>query len=272
MATALTSGARAPGQRFRELYDFRYLVRYLVVSSLQTERVTMVFGYLWWLLHPLLLLAIYSVVMDIVLGRGSADGYPYPIFILAAIVPWEFSVRACRNSIIETYTKERQMRQIAFPRSVVPLSTSLAEFVKLLVALALLPFVLLAFGGHLSWIFLLVFPLALLLLLLTLGLAFFLSAINFFFRDIDKLAVHGFRLWFFVSPGLYSVNMVPERFRTWYELNPFAPMLESFRAVLLLHEIPNLTRLGAVAGVSITATLIGLWFFQRCESQFAKLG
>lgn len=270
-ATAAPTLEKRPFGQLRDLHEFRYLVRYLVASSLQTERVTMLFGFLWWLLDPLFLLVIYSIVMNIILRRGTIDGYSYPIFLLAAILPWEFAVRAARNSIVQTYAKEREMRQVAFPRAVVPLSITLAEFVKLLFALALYPFVALLFGAHLSAVVLLAIPLSVFLLLFTLGLVLTLSAVNFFFRDVDKLTVHGFRLWFFLSPALYSVSMVPARLRVWYQLNPFAPMLEAFRGVLLLHHVPSIEQFGVIAGVSVAAAAVGLVFFQRCEPAFAKV-
>jgi lipopolysaccharide transport system permease protein len=255
-------------RRTKDVYRFRHLVRYLVSASLRTENVGTVFGFLWWLLDPLLLMAVYTVLIDVVLRRGGAN---YPLFVLAAILSWEFFVRATRNSMGFTLQKERAMRQVAFPKSVIPLSATLAEGVHLLIALGLFLVFALPFGIYPSPLALLAIPIAAVELLFALGFAFFLAGLNMFFRDANHLSDYLFRFWFYLSPGLYSETLIPDRYRTLFDLNPFATFFNSLRDVLLDHRLPDFAALGAVTGVSLVVLVAGYLYFISVEPSFAKV-
>jgi lipopolysaccharide transport system permease protein len=260
------------GQRVRDIYEFRYLVRYLASSALKVERVSFAFGFLWWLLDPIVMIALWTFVIVIILGRGANGGtYPFPLFLMSAMLPWEFMARSTRNSVALTHAKELQMRRIAFPRGVFPLSNTLAESVKLILALALFPFIALAFGESLSPLQLLALPLMPILMIITVGIGWFFSALNFVFRDTERLLSILLRLWLFLSPVIYSLTTVPPRFRAIYELNPMCYILECFRSVLLYHQVPPTSYVvGAIVAAVVTGT-IGFVFFHIYEPRFARL-
>ena len=190
---------------------------------------------------------------------------------MSAMLPWQFFVRAARNSVCVTHAKELQMRQIAFPRAVFPLSNTLAESVKLLFALALFPVAALAFGESLSPVQLLAVPLMPILIAITVGIAWFLSALNFVFRDTERMMGILFRLWFFLSPVIYSLATVPPRFRPIYELNPMCFILQCFRDVLLYHVVPPASTIGGAVAMAIVCLTVGFVFFHMHEPRFARL-
>jgi lipopolysaccharide transport system permease protein len=260
-------------QRVRDLYEFRYLVRYLASSTLQVERVSFGFGFLWWLLDPLFMIALWTFVVVGILGRGKglSGDYPFPLFLMAAMLPWQFFSRVARNSVAMTHTKELSMRQISFPRAVFPLSNTLAESVKLLFALALFPLAALGFGQSLSPIQLLAVPLVPILIAITVGVAWFLSALNFVFRDTERMLPILFRLWFFLSPIIYSLASVPHRFRPIYELNPVTFILDCFRDVLLYHVVPPPSAIGGSIAMALICLTVGFVFFHIHEPRFARL-
>lgn len=258
-------------QRVRDLYEFRYLVRYLALSTLQVERVSFTFGFLWWLLDPLLMIVIWTFVISGILGRGLQVSYPFPLFLMSAMLPWQFFVRAVRNGVSLTHAKELQMRQISFPRAVFPLSNTLAESVKLLLALALFPIAALAFGQSLSPVQLLALPLIPILVTITVGISWFLSALNFVFRDTERLLGVLFRLWMFLSPVIYAVSLVPARFRAIYELNPVVFILQCFRDVLLYHQIPSTSAIAGATTAAIVCATVGFVYFHIQEPRFARL-
>jgi len=262
-------------QRVRDLYAFRYLVRYLASSQLRVERVSFAFGFFWWLLDPLLMIAIWTFVLVGIFGRGNAVGPPFPIFLMAAMLPWQYMNRAVLIGVSLTLNKELQMRQISFPRAVFPLSISISEAVKLLLALAIFPIVALAFGESLSPVQLLALPLIPILMAITVGISWFFSALNFAFRDTQQLLSVLFRLWMFLSPVLYSLadarTEIPARFQHIYELNPMCWILVCFRDVLVYHHIPSLASVGATIVAAIVTTTIGFSFFNMQEPRFARL-
>jgi len=258
-------------QRVRDLYEFRYLVRYLVSSQLQVERVSFTFGFVWWLLDPLLMIAIWTVVIVGILGRGSNTGYPFPLFLMAAMLPWQFMNRAVMVGVSVTHNKELQMRQISFPRAVLPLSVTLSESVKLLLAIAIFPIAALAFGQSLSPVQLLAVPLMPILMTITVGISWFFSALYFVFRDTERLLGVLFRLWMFLSPVIYSLTLVPGRFHVIYELNPMCWILVCFRVVLVYHQIPGPASIGAALAAAVVTATIGFVFFHIQEPRFARL-
>ena len=258
-------------RRARDLYEFRYLVRYLASSQLQVERVSFTFGFFWWLLDPLLMIAIWTFVIVGVLGRGSQTGYPFPLFLMAAMLPWQFMNRAVMVGVSVTHNKELQMRQISFPRAVFPLSITLSEAVKLLLAVAVFPIAALAFGQSLSPVQLLALPLIPILMTITLGISWFFSALYFVFRDTERLLGVLFRLWMFLSPVVYAVTLVPSRFRPIYELNPMCWILVCFREVLVYHQIPSPASIAAAIATALVTAAVGFAFFHMQEPRFARL-
>jgi lipopolysaccharide transport system permease protein len=255
-------------RELRELSRYRSLFRHLVWSSLRTENAGTVFGFLWWILDPLLLMLTYYVLVAVVFDRGGPD---FLIFLLTGIVAWQLFSKASQRAVANTIKKERSIQQVDFPKSVLPLASVAGETIKFGFAFLVLLVVAIPFGILPSAYALLAVPIVAIQLVFTLGVAFFLSALNFFLRDTTKLLDYTFRIWFFLSPTLYAVSAVPERFRSIYELNPFATLLPAFRAVVMEHTFPDLAALGYVAAVSAVALVGGFLFFVRAQPWFAKL-
>jgi ABC-type polysaccharide/polyol phosphate export permease len=247
---------------------YRHLLRYLITSALRTENANTVFGFVWWILDPLLLMSVYVLLVGVLLDRGTPD---FPVFILTAIVAWELFAKGTRNMVTGTMRKERSMRQIAFPKAVLPLSAIAAAAIHFAVAFLVLLLVAIIFGIYPSPYALLALPIVLVQLAFTLGLGFFLSAINVFFRDTTKLMRYVFRFGFYLSPTLYPLSAVPERFRPIYDLNPFATLIPAYRDVVMYHKVPDLAALGVVGAASLVVLILGYLFFVRLQPWFAKL-
>ena len=244
------------------------LLRLLVSSSLRTENSNTVFGFFWWVLDPLFQMMVYVIFIGVILNRGGPD---YPVFILTAIISWEVLVKATRGAAAATLRKERAMGQVAFPKTILPLSQVVGAGAHFVFAFGVLLVVAVPFGFYPSVYALLFVPIALVQMILTTGVAFFLSALNVFFRDTAKIMGYVFRMGFFLSPALYPVTMVPERFRPIYDLNPFVTLFDSYRGIVMEHSLPDWSSLGIVAGGSIAALVLGYLFFVRLQPSFAKL-
>jgi ABC-type polysaccharide/polyol phosphate export permease len=259
--------ARVAGNA-REVYRYRHLVHYLVSSSLRTENVNSIFGFFWWLLDPLLLAATYMLLVQAILHRGTTN---YPVYIMVALMSWEFFQRTVRNAMAQTLGKERSMRQVAFPKSVIPLSAALGEGVHFVFALIVLVLFAIPFGITPSPYALLALPIGVLQLLFTLGVAYAFAALNMFFRDTSHLSTYLFRVWFYLSPGIYQSNLIPESYRHYYELNPFAILFTAYRKALMYHELPHLLPLVGVGVASIVVLLLGYAYFVSVSPKFAKV-
>lgn len=252
----------------RELRRYSELVRYMMSSSLRLETAGTILGAIWWLLDPLLLMVVYVVFVDVILQRGGDD---YALFVLVAVIAWKHFSSGCGRAMGNTVRREELMRQVRFPRAVLPLSAVLAVTVHFAIGIVILIVVAAGFGIYPTPVLPAILAVATIQIALTLGLAFLLSAVNFFFRDVQAVVAYTFSLWFFLSPGLYSVADVPERVRPLIEANPFTPILESYRDVLMYGRLPEFGPLLVVAGLALVVLVFGYLAFVRLEQTFTKL-
>jgi lipopolysaccharide transport system permease protein len=184
---------------------------------------------------------------------------------------WKFFSAGARNALVITAAKERQMRHVRFPRIVLPLSSLLAETFRFLFGLVIVLAILASFGPGLDVTLPLILVVVAIQFVFALGVAFLLAALNVFFRDIQHVTFHAFQAWFFISPGLYTIDAIPAQYRTIYDLNPFAHILPAYHSLLLEHEFANPVGLAKVAAVSLVSLLVGYLIFVRLEPSFAKV-
>ena len=265
-----TGVAKRAWRELRELVTFRHLVRHLVSTSLRTELASTRLGVIWWILDPLALTAVYYVLVSVILQVRTPH---YPLYVLTAIISWEFFARSIMMSMTMTLAKEGSMRQVAYPRSAVPLAATLTQAVHFAFGLGVVLVLLPVFGLSPGKMVLLVLPLALLELVLTLGVAYLLAATNVFFRDVKHLTDHVLWLLFHLAPALYLASLIPARWRGTYELNPFATLFDGFRSVVMYNRLPGTTLLhfGLLAGASLAVLAVGFICFVRASRSFAKV-
>jgi ABC-type polysaccharide/polyol phosphate export permease len=262
--------SRRAARELRDLWAFRPLVRYLVTSSLRTETASTVLGFLWWILDPLLLMAVYYIFIAIILRVQTPH---FPMYVLTAIIAWEFFVKSVTKSMLLTLGKEESMRQVAFPRSAIPLAATLTEACHFLFAVGVLLLLLPLFGLEPGPMALLVFPLGLLLFVFTLGVSLLLSSAYVFFRDMKNLTEHGFYLWFHICPALWLITRFPPQYRGAVEANPFATLFEDLRSVLMYDQLPatSLIHLAVLCAGAVLTLAIGFVCFVKGSQSFAKV-
>lgn len=220
--------------------------------------------------QPVATVAMFTVIFTLIVPVDTGTT-PYVVFSYVALVPWLLlanSLPDMSNAIVENM---QLVSKIYFPREVLLVSVLLARLLDFLIAGSLLIGLILFFGVPIfppGWLLL---PIILgIQLLLLLGLGFGLAACNVFFRDVKPLLTLGIQLWFYASPIIYPVSLVPEQLRPYYFLNPMAGILEAYRAVLLYQTFPGLS----LATAGLVAVLIfvgGFWFFKHVEFEFADI-
>lgn len=227
-------------------------------------------GWLWAVIQPAAQVAVFTVIFTLFVPVDTGD-VPYVIFSYVAMVPWTFlstSLTDMSNSLVENMSL---VTKVYFPREVLPAAAMLARLMDLGVAAGLLIILMIFFRVPLFPVGLLFLPLILAIqLMLVLGLGLALAALNVFFRDVRSLLTLGLQVWFYASPIIYPVSLVPTRLRPFYYLNPMAGILEAYRDVLLRAQLPG-SYLILSALVSLAIFSIGYWFFKRVEFQFADI-
>lgn len=253
----------------RELWAYRELLWALVSRDVRVRYKQTALGAGWAILRPLLAMAVFTVVFGR-LAKLPSEGAPYPLFVLAGLLPWTFfstAVGAAAESLVGT---QGMISKIYFPRLIVPLSTLGVACVDTAVGLGLLA-AMTAWYGVIPGLTLLTLPFSMLLLLLaTISLSTLLSALTASYRDLRHLVPFLLQVWLYATPVVYSASLVPARWRWLLYLNPLAGPVDGFRAAFLGRRIDPLgmaTSLGVSAVLLVVATL----YFGRVERRLADI-
>ena len=262
-------------EALRETLSRRRLIGYLVRADLKKKGADTLLGNLWWVVDPLLQMAVYVILVTVIRASSQED---YPLFIFTAILPWKWFTSSVGASIQSVTSQERLIKQIHFPKIVLPIAAAgaaVANFAFGLIALGLL---LVAFYASRAAPTLLLIPfIAVVQFTFTLALALVVAAINVFYRDVGNVSRHVLRLWFYLSPALYSTAQIHKLAESSpivghvMSLNPFAVLFESYRSVIYEGAPPDWTGLIRLFAVSLVLVALGTIAFKRLEPAFAKV-
>lgn len=227
-------------------------------------------GWLWAVIQPAAQTVIFTFIFTMFVPIDTGD-VPYGVFSYVAMVPWAFLASSLNDMSGSIVANMSLVTKIYFRREALPIASMLARFMDFGIAAALLVPLLLYFQIPIYPAGLLFIPVILAIqIMLVLGLGLATAAANVFYRDVQSLLALGIQLWFYASPIIYPVTMVPEKLRPFYFLNPMAGILEAYRDVLLNGRLPGMYLLPSTA-VALIVFLGGYWFFKRVEYLFADI-
>ncbi len=253
-----------------ELYEYRELIYLLAWRDIKVRYKQTVLGVGWAILQPFFTMIIFSIFFGKLAGIPS-DGIPYPIFAYAALVPWTFFANGVRQSSSSLVGGAEMIRKIYFPRLVIPLSSVLSGVLDFILAFTLLLLMML-FYGIVPTVAVLWLPALLLLALVTsLGVGFWLTAMNVQFRDVKYVVPFLIQAWMFATPIAYPSSLVPERWRLFYGLNPMVGVVEGFRWALLGVKTAPGAMIVVSSIVAVVLFVTGAFYFRRMERSFADV-
>jgi ABC-type polysaccharide/polyol phosphate export permease len=226
-------------------------------------------------------MGVYVVLVTIISTREIPD---YPLFLFAAILPWKWFSVAVLDSANSVVSQQRLVKQIAFPKIILPVASTTAGVVGFAFGLIPLAGMMLLYGDRLSWYPVLIPVIALVQFVFTLAVGILVAAGNVFVRDLGNVLGHLIRLWWYVSPGLYSLSLLGdvELFDRYpiievlVTANPFAILFEAYRSVIYgtpdgQPMLPDFAGLGVLLAVSLVFLAFSTVIFKRLEPQFAKV-
>lgn len=250
-----------------ELWQYRELIFFLAWRDIKVRYKQTVIGIVWVLLQPLLMVAIFWLLFGR-LAQLPSDGMPYPLFVLVALVPWQFFARVISDSTNSLITDQRLITRVYFPRLVVPIATALAALVDFFLAMSLVG-VLMFFLGVVPGTSIFFLPVAVVVMFAAaLGVGFWLSALNVEYRDVMHAVPFLVQFWFFATPVVYATSLLPEQWAFVFALNPMTVVVDAFRWSLLGSR-SGLSAMSAVSGlVSAVLLVSGMIWFRRRERSF----
>lgn len=246
------------------------LLYILTLRDIQSRYKQSIVGIGWAVLQPLALMFVFDLVFSRLLHTDS-EGFPYPIFVYSCLLPWTFFANSLSKATAAIESNGSIIKKIHLDNTLFVTSSVLSALVDF--AAAALVFIGMMFYYHVSispWI-LMIIPIIAIQIILVVGIGFFLSAINAYYRDVKYALPLIIQVWMYASPIVYSISVVPDRLAAWYQLNPTVGLMVAYRNILVKGIAPDWSLLLTTLVISVIVFILGLLVFKRMEGKFADV-
>lgn len=222
----------------KELYEYREMIISLVRRELRGKYKGSILGFLWAFINPLLQLVVYTIVFTFITRNNMEDFYMY---LFVALIPWIY-IGSCMTGGATSISSQNEMvKKIYFPRLVLPISYATSQFVNMLLSFVVIFIVLIVTGKGINLKAVICLPLIMLIeYVIGVAIAILFSCVNVYLRDLEQVSGVLSMAWQFLSPVLYSVEIIPEQYQGIYMMNPIAPMVVIYRQILYYKQVPDI--------------------------------
>ena len=253
------------------VFRYRELLWQMVGREVKARYKQSILGYFWVILNPLAQMLVMSFAFSIILRipTNSSSNIPYSIFLFVALLPWTLfsnSLSSASNSLVGSASL---ITKVYFPRTILVISTIIAKIIDFLFSISILIIYMIAYHIPININILWVIPIFFIQQIFTFGLALFFAASNLLYRDIQYLLGLILTLWMYLTPVIYPADIVPDRFKIFFQLNPMAVIINAYRQTILGGGVPNYTSIFIALMVSILTLYLGLLYFKSREKIFA---
>lgn len=267
----IIEAGRTEAQYWKDLWRYRELFYFLAWRDILVRYKQTVIGIAWALIRPFLTMVVFTVVFG-QLAKLPSEGVPYPILVFAAMLPWQFfanSLTECSNSLL---ANANMIAKVYFPRLIVPTSAVIVSFVDFLISGMILLALMIWYNFVPDWRILTLPMFILIALAAAIGAGLWLAALNVEYRDFRYIVPFLVQFGLYISPVGFSSNVVPEKWRLLYSLNPMVGVIDGFRWAILGGEskiyLPGFTLSVALVGLLLVS---GIWYFRKMERTFADV-
>ncbi|MFM8620769.1 MAG: ABC transporter permease [Candidatus Nanopelagicaceae bacterium] len=254
------------GRYWRSLWARRSFINEYARSELHASHFDSIFGQLWLILNPLLLSAIYFVLIKII--AGSADSLRYA-HLTSSLFLFYLVSNAMNSGTKSVTSSENLILNTAFPRIALPLSTTIVALFKFLPTIPVFLIIKLVLGLPFDWKMLWGVVVIFVALVFGLGVAILIAAANVYVRDISNFLPYLNRTLLYVSPVLFEASSVSDKLAFLKNINPFFPILDTWSKVMVHNESLAWGEVGKAAIWAFSTLLIGTYLFLSREREFA---
>lgn len=252
----------------QELWNYREMINNLVKRDLKSRYKGSVLGFLWMFLNPLLQLFVYNIAFSIIMKTDIEKFY---LFLFVALVPWIFFSTCLSSGTTVIYAQQDMVKKIYFPREVLPIAFTTSQLINMLLSFIVIFIVVFCSGVKIEAMAFLYLPVIILIeYILALGITLLVSALNVYFRDLEHIMSIISMAWMYLTPVLYSVDMVPEKLRSLFYLNPMTTITIAYRDILYYGRTPKMDTLINAAILGIVILFIGEFIFSKLQRYFAE--
>jgi lipopolysaccharide transport system permease protein len=257
---------------WRDLWRYRELFLFMAWRDILVRYKQTVLGLAWSVLRPFLILVVFTFLFGKLAQFPSEGSAPYPLLVLAALLPWQLFANALSESSSSLIRNSSMISKVYFPRLIIPTSSVIVSFVDFLVAFSLM-LVIMFWYQFSPGLRILSLPFFVSVAVMTaLGGGFWMSALNVKYRDFRYIVPFLVQFGLYVSPVGFSSHVIPDKWRLLYSLNPMVGVIDGFRWAILGGEI-KLYLPGFLLSLFISAAffLTGLAYFRKAERSFADI-
>lgn len=251
-------------------HEWGELINQLTKREIKARYKQSILGYAWVLLVPLVRLIVLTLVFS-VFFRVDTGETPYAVFLFVGLVPWMFLANAISASSGSLIANASLITKIKMPRIIFPLSAVNVKLVDLVLSALVLLGLMVLYRMPIYITYLWVPVIFLVQYVLVLGISWFMSAANVFYRDIENMLELFLMSWMYLTPVLYPPEFIPEQYRTLFNLNPMTGIINSYRSVLLYGLNPPRESFLFALVISVIIFIFSLWFFKGREKYFADV-
>ena len=252
---------------FRNLYNYRELIKTSIKKDIGGKYKHSFFGVLWSFINPLLQIMVYAIIFPLIMRNSIPN---YTVFMVCGLIPWTYFSLVTNRSSFVIVENGNIIKKVFFPREILPLSLVTSETVNFLISGILMLFFVVINGIGISK-YIILFPVVLLVqYVLLLGVALIFSSVTVYFRDLQHFIGVILQLLFYATPIVYSIETIPENYRWILKLNPMTYIIEGYRSILYYQQMPNLKILAGIFIIGIIVLIIGYTVFSHLQKRFAE--
>ncbi|MCI8654431.1 MAG: ABC transporter permease [Clostridia bacterium] len=251
----------------KDLYNYRELLKTNIKKDVGGRYKNSFLGVLWSFISPLLQIAVYALVFQIIL---KSDIENYTVYLCCGLIPWQYFSACILRGAACIIDNGNIIKKVYFPREILPISIVTSEGINFLIStIIIIGFV--VFGGiglsvNIVWYFIILA----IQYIVSIGFAFIVASFSVYFRDLLHLLGIVIQLLFYATPIVYTSKNVPEAFQWLIKINPMAYLIESYRNIFYNKMPPEMRNLLIPLGMGIVLCIVGYLIFRKLEKRFAE--
>jgi lipopolysaccharide transport system permease protein len=256
---------------FSNIYHYRELIYNLTLRDIKARAKQSFLGYAWMVIPPIFQMVIFSILFQGILGLRLSGEIPYPLFLYCTLVPWQFFMEGTRTATVSIVNNAGLIRQIYFPKEVLILSSIAGKLFDFTISIFILIGLMIFYKMSIHLTILYIPFLVVIQIIFMIGLSLFLSSINTYYRDIGVAIPLLMQIWMYISPIIYPLSKVPQKFLPLYQINPMVGIIDGYRRVIIEGISPQWNLIFYCLIFSFVLLTLAYLYFKRLEPTFADI-
>lgn len=252
---------------FKNLYNYRELIKTSVKKDIGGKYKHSFFGVLWSFINPLLQITVYAIIFPLIMRSNVPN---YTVFMVCGLIPWNYFSTVINRASFTIVENGNIIKKVYFPREILPISLVTSETVNFFISTLIIIGFTLGFGMGLTK-YVIFYPIVLLVeYVVLIAISLIVSSITVYFRDLQHFIGVFMQLLFYITPIVYSIETIPANMRWLLKINPMTYIIDGFRNIFYYQQIPALKPLAILFLIGVVGCIIGYMLFNKLQKRFAE--